>query len=243
LTASQIITRALQLIGVLASGESLGATDGADALVTLNNMIDSWSNEQLLIPAIIREVFPLVVGQQTYAMGPAGTGTTPDFITSRPQRIENALLQYSSVSPVMEIPMQMLNQDEYANVLIKSLSSTIPLNLYVDGSYPLNNLNVWPVPQVAYNIVLYSWKPLANIASLTTAVTVPPGYLEAIEYSLAIRLASPYGKQVPEVVAAVATDSKATIKRMNIRPVYLRVDKAIVSRPAVWDWRTGGYTP
>jgi hypothetical protein len=236
-TGLDLIESALRRIGVLASGESLGATESSDALVSLNDLIDSWSTESLLIPNKIREVFPLVVGQGTYQMGSGA----PDFNSSRPQKIENALLQFPDATNVLELPIQIVNQDEYAAILIKQLQSTIPLYLYSDGAFPNTNLNVWPVPSTSYNLVLYSWKPLAEVATLTTEISLPPGYSRALKYNLAIDLAPEYGKSVSPEVAAIATSSLATIKRMNTKPLYLKCDAGTLGKPGVWDYRIGDY--
>lgn len=234
MTGQDLLTSSLRILGVLASGESPSANEANDGLVSLNSLIDSWSNESLLITSRVREVFPLVPSQQTYTMGVGG-----NFNTSRPQAIENALIQLTSNNPVIEIPMGILNKDQYAGVTLKTLLSTYPLYIYCDENYPLANISVYPVPQTNNNLVLYSWKPLTNVASLTTALSLPPGYERALRYNLAIDLAAEYGRQVPEVAAAIATEAKAAIKRMNIGPQYLQVDDALMAKPSVWNWMTG----
>src|SRR5689334_6075004 len=111
----------MRLIGALASGEALTSNESNDGLRSLNDLIDSWSTESLLIPNKVREVFPLVPGQQSYSMGSGG-----NFNTSRPLKIENALIQFTSTTPVSELPMKLLNKDEYANIIQKSLASSFP---------------------------------------------------------------------------------------------------------------------
>lgn len=234
-TALTLISSSLRLVGVLASGETASAAEANDALAALNDLIDSWSTQNGLIPNKVREVFPLVVGQQTYQMG---TGAA-DFNTTRPIKIENALIQLTGNSPVLEIPMRNLTKDQYAGIILKTITSTFPLHMYADGAYPLDNINVYPVPSAACSIVLYSWKPLTELAALTSSLSLPPGYQRALRYALAIELAPEFGKQVPEAVIAIAEQAIADIKRINFQPSYLRVDGALQAKPAVWDWRTG----
>jgi len=220
LTAAALIAASLRTIGVLASGENPSANEQTDALTALNDLIDSWSTEQLLIPNKLREVFPLV--------------------TNRAQRIENCLIQLAGNTPVLEIPMKILNKDEYASIIIKPLASTFPLYMYAEQAYPLDNLNFWPVPNTGVNnVVLYSWKPLAELALITTVLSLPPGYERALKFALAVELAPEFGKALSDNVAALAIESKAAIKRMNYRPNYLMVDKEIRAKPAVWNWLTG----
>lgn len=234
MTALDMISSSLRLLGVLASGETPSASEANDGLLSLNNLIDSMSNESLLIYTKVRESFNLVGGQQAYTMGTGG-----NFNTSRAQKIENALIQPPNNVQTVELPMKILNKDQYANILIKPLESTFPLYLYNDGAFPLENVNVWPVPNETCVIVLYSWKPLSEMASLTTAFSLPPGYQRMLQYNLAVDLAPEYGKQLQEPIPSIAIESRAVLKRMNVRPVYLQVDEALQALPAVWNWMTG----
>jgi hypothetical protein len=232
-TGSEIINSSLRIIGALATSEVPSAGEANDALNSLNDMIDSWSNENLMAYTKVREVFPLVSGQQTYTMGAGG-----NFNTSRAQRIENALIQPPNMSTALEIPMKILNKDQYAGILIKPLQSTFPLYIYAEGAYPLDNINVWPVPNTTCNIALYSWKTINNL-TLTTTLSLPPGYQRALRYNLAVDLAQEYGRMLSEDVKAIAIESKSVLKRKNTTPSYLRVDESLQSKSAVWNWMTG----
>lgn len=234
-TALTLIASSLRLLGVLASGETPAASEANDGLSSLNDLIDSWSTQNGLIPNKVREVFPLVVNQQAYQMGPGAA----DFNTSRAIKIENGLVQLNTTSPVIELPMHNLTKDQFAGIILKGITSTFPLNFYAEGTFPNDTINVWPIPSAACSIVLYSWKPLAELAALTTALSLPPGYQRALRYALAIELAPEYGKQVPEAVLAIAEQALADVKRINFRASYLRVDDALTAKDSVWNWRTG----
>lgn len=233
-TALDLIQGSLRLLGVLASGEAASAAEATDGLSALNDMLDSWSNQNLLIPNKVREVFAITTSKQTYTMGTGG-----DFNTTRPIAIENILIQLSGSSPAVEIPLQIITKDEYADITVKGLTSTYPVAAYAEGTYPLETINLWPSPNSGNNLVIYSAKPLANLSALSTAISLPPGYQRALRYNLAAELAPEYGKQLPEAVELGAVNSKAEIKRKNSRPKYLLVDDSISARPVGWDWRTG----
>lgn len=235
MTGLDLVSGSLRVLGVLATNEQPTAAEANNALQSLNDMIDSWSNERLTIYSIVREVFALVGGQQTYTFGSGG-----NFNSARPVLIENALLQLPGSNPIVEIPVDILNKDQYSGALIKTLMSAFPLCLYNDDSFPLANINVYPVPSAACNLVLYSAKPLTQIASLTTTIILPPGYQRAIKYNLVIDLAPEYGRPVKPEVVEIANSSKASIKRRNSKTLYLQVDDALRPRPAVFNWYTGG---
>lgn len=234
MTGRDLITGSLRLLGAVASGESLGAAEATDGLSALNDMIDGWSTEQLLIPNKVREVFALVAGQESYTMGSGG-----NFNTARPQKIENALIQIAGTDPVLEIPVRILNQDQYAGLMIKTVQSTYPTDLYSDGAYPLTSISVWPVPNSSCSLVLYSWKPLSQLA-LDTVISLPPGYARALRYCLAVELAPEYGKQAPTEVVEIAGTAKGAIKRMNTRSEYLDLDSSLMGRRRGFNWFTGG---
>jgi hypothetical protein len=236
--SDQIIYPALKKLGILATGENPSAQEQTDALTALNNMVDSFSNERLMIYSILRETFTLNAGQQTYQMGP----TAADFVTTRPTKIENALIVAPGTNPTAELPMRIINKDEYAAIIVKSIQSSIPLYLYNDDANPNCNLNIWPVDSGSGTIVLYSNKPFADFAAATSSISFPPGYLEMLIYNLAVRLAPDYGVQLPEDVVAIAVASKENVKRQNIKPTYLGVDSALRGARGNFNWVTGDTT-
>ena len=238
MTGLQLLTAALRLIGVLAAGEAPSSTEISDALLSLNNLLDSWSNEGLIAFPVLREVFALSsVGlAETYSWG---TGSTLN--SARPMRIKKALIQLTGSSPPIELPLTILNVDQYAEVVLKTLQSNFPLYCYIDDAYPNANVSVWPVPTDSTNsLVFYSVKPLAS-AILNTALSLPPGYLRSLQFNLAMDLAPEYGRMVPPTVEAIAMDSKAAIKRNHTKPIYLKVDSALRAMPSVYNWKTDGY--
>lgn len=234
-TAADRIKRAMKLLGVIASGETPTASEQADGLTALNAMLAQWSTQSLLIPARVRESFPLIGGQSSYTIGPSG-----DFDTSRPQRIEIAKIEIQDGEP-FEVPVEILNLDQYATITVKNMQSTYPRKLYVEDGAPLSTIKVWPVPNEVHNLVLYSWKPLSSLATAATDVEFPPGYEDAIDYNLAIRLAGEFQVEPKASVVSIARDSLANIKRMNKKPRYLKCDPAVTDRPGCMNIYTGDY--
>ena len=67
-----IITRALKDIGAIASGETPTPDEAQDAFDMLNDMIDQWSNEDMMVFYKTEIIFPLTQGQTQYTIGPGG---------------------------------------------------------------------------------------------------------------------------------------------------------------------------
>lgn len=215
MTVREFLTSSLRLIGASATGETMTASEASDALAVLNEMLDSWSADGLNIYATTREEFALVASQSSRTMGTGG-----NFSTTRPVQIVRASVEDSNV----EIPLEIVSVEEWAQISNKSLTSENPSKIYVEGTHPLETINFWPIPTSTNNLVLYSLKPFSSITNLSATFTFPPGYQEAIRHNLAVRLAPEYGKQTPPEVAAIAGEALAQIKRKNIKPSYMESD-------------------
>jgi hypothetical protein len=234
-TVRDLITGSMRLIGAIATGETPSASELSDGLTALNDMIDSWSNENFLVFAKTIEFFPLTPGQASFTIGTGG-----DFDTIRPMKIETATLQVQQ-TPLLELPMKIINKDEFAAIRVKSTESPIPVWLYDDGSFPLKNLYLWPVPMVANKLGLYSWKQLSEFSSLNDEIDLPPGYNKALRYGLALEIAPEYGKPLDPTIVTQFKDSRSNIKRMNIKPEYLSCDAGVLNDPWGFNWLTGEY--
>jgi len=67
-----IISRALKDIGALEAGETPTPEAAQDAFDMLNDMIDQWSNEDMMVFYKTEIIFPIVSGQTQYTIGPGG---------------------------------------------------------------------------------------------------------------------------------------------------------------------------
>jgi len=233
-TARDIIKSSLRLIGAISQGENPSASESSDGLTTLNDLLDSWSNENLIIPFRTTETFDLVSGQQVYTMGASG-----DFDTTWPIEIMKAYYQDNTASPKLELPIKLLTQAEWARIQTKETQSSIPTCGYVETEYPLKKIFLYPVPNIAKKIVIYSIKALVNFSDASDSLTLPPGYARALKYNLAIELAPEYGTEVTISVQNTAVTSKAALKSKNIRPVMMRSDAAILNMNKSFNWLTG----
>lgn len=215
-TVAELIRGAFRTLGVLAAEETPTAAEESDSLVTLNDMLDSWAGERLVLFASLRSTHTLTPGLSPHTIGTAGT-----FNTTRPVRIERASI-YATGS---ETPLELLSDAEWQATQGKASAGT-PSSLWVESAYPLMKLHFHPVPSAADTLVLYTWQQLGRFASTGTTVDLPPGYARAIRSNLAVELAPEYGVSVSAELGSIASESKATLKRLNQRPSFLRSDLA-----------------
>lgn len=221
-TVRDILQDSLIEIGVLDPREAISGEDAARCFRVLNRMLSAWQTEDLMVYTVDRTAFNLVAGQQSYTIGVGGNFNTTYAV--RPGQIDMASVIVSGV----EIPIQVMNDEQWRDVTLKSVSSTFPLQMWSNGDYPLNTLYFWPIPAAVNSVVLYLWGQTVEFASVDTTVSMPQGYEEALVMNLAIRLASGYGTQPSPATVELARASKARIKRMNWQPTYRSVDSALL---------------
>ena len=84
-TAGDQINGALRLLGILAEGETPSAATSQDALVALNQMIDSWNTERLSVFSTQDQVFSWPPNVLSRTLGPTG-----DFVGNRPILLDDS---------------------------------------------------------------------------------------------------------------------------------------------------------
>ena len=67
-----IISRALKDIGALEAGETPTPEAAQDAFDLLNDVLDQWSNESMMVTYKTEIIFPITPGQTQYTIGPNG---------------------------------------------------------------------------------------------------------------------------------------------------------------------------
>lgn len=225
MTVNDLIRGAFRLIGTLASGENPTAQENSDAFAALNDMVEAWKIERLMVYAILPATFTLVPGKQTYSLGATG-----DWVMQRPTELDQISYLYTTNgSPVINMNVPLLNLDQWNQILVPSTTSTIPQWAYLDDQFPSRNLSFYPVPSIVNNVNLFVWKQVDAFASPFTPIALPPGYQRALRYNLAVELAPEYGTQVSQEVAAIAQESKNAVKLKNIKPMYLQCDQGLLS--------------
>lgn len=202
-TSLNIIERALLDIGVLEGGGSATAQEASDGLVYLNDLIQSLSNEGLMIYQSVTEGFS-VTGATSYTMGSGAT-----FSTTRPLSINSAYFRLNG----SDYPVSVVNVDQYNAIVDKSATSDIPDVIYVDYGNPNVTVYFYPVPSSG-TIYFTSNKPLTEQATIATVLAMPPGYERMLRLNLAVEMMPMYGVLKQDVMA-LAAKAKMDIKRLN----------------------------
>ena len=251
-SAQQIILSALRLTGTLRSGYSATAGELSDCLQVLQDMLDAWSAERLVVFALPYTTMDqngvtlsLKANQQKYVLG--NIHGTEDFRMARPPKIDNVSVIYtaSPTTPV-EIGMDMYNVKQWQAIPNKSTPSLLPQICYVEPTTDGTDFNLyfWPIPTQAQPIVLYPWAALNQFPNLQAAFAMPPAYNKAIRYNLAVDLAMEFSTDLTKfpLVMQEAAKTKNIIKAINLSMNFPEVwcDEALIGTHARGNIFAGG---
>ena len=184
-TLTALATSAAEDLGVIDAGGSLSASQLAQALTAANAMLDNWSSQKLLIARSLLQTFTLANGTQNYTIGPALTFA----VTPAPVKIAAATL-LNSAGP--SFPIQVLNALEWSRLTDRQSTSFLVKHMFYDRA-ATGKVYFSPVPSgSALTVELTMWVALAQFVDATTSYTLIPGYLQLMEYGLALALAPKY---------------------------------------------------
>ncbi len=209
-TAGDLIAFALRAAGVNGVGQTPSAEDSNDGLILLRAMLGQWSRKRWLNWSL-GGAFKASTGAVSYTIG-AGL----DFDMPRPDRISSAYARFLPVSGTNSIdyPLGIVaSREDYNAITLKRLS-TIPLAVYYESTFPAALLFFWPVPPAGQYELHVSAKGVITLpAALTDTIAMPDEYMEALIYSLAVRLAMNYG-QTPAPANVMAMRAALNTIRM-----------------------------
>jgi hypothetical protein len=228
-TARDIIQDAFQRLGVYAAGETMSDADAERGLSVMNDMLDMWSNEQLFCYANLEQNLTLQPGVQTYTLGPGGSG-----LSIRPLSIRTGPgAAYITDQQGDIYYVEVVTQDVWNQIGYRLSNSNLPDTIFYDPQYPLGILNVFPIPSIGYTLSFDSFLQLSDFATLSTALTFPSGYKQALQTCLALQLWPEYkaqGLEPSNILQQQAVDAKRAIKITNTKPLTAIFDAAIVAR-------------
>lgn len=234
-TTRELLGGAHRLLGLVNSGNVLPEAVYQDNLIALNQMIDSWNTERLAVFCTQDQVYMWGANERVRTLGPTGDftfllgtqfndpmgtqgndsialdGTTP---SARPILLEDSTY-FRDPSTNVSYGLRFINQLQYNNIAVKTVTSTYPQVMFVNMTFPNITLSVYPVPTKEMEFHFVSVQPLTDPVSLNTELEFPPGYLRAFRYNLALELAPEFNVEPSSEVRRIAMYSKRNLKRIN----------------------------
>lgn len=202
-TVKKIIKKAMQKGGILTKTQLPAADEYADALDNLNDMLESWSNDSMMLVARIKETFSLTGAVNGYTIG---TGQT--FNTTKPIDIVAATISFGG----MDYPLAVIDDEKFQQQIMLKTQAGIPEFLNFNNAYPTSLIRLWPVDSGVSSITLLSEKTISTFA-LNDSVDLAPGWNRTLIYNLACEICGDYGVDVPEKAQQIAIESKSLIQK------------------------------
>lgn len=234
-SAGEIINGSLRLIGALAEGEVPSAETSADALMAMNQMIDSWNTERLMIYNTIDQIFTWPSDEITQTLGPTG-----DFVGLRPVALDDSTY-YRDASTGVSFGIKFINQQQYDGIAVKTVTSTYPQVMWINMEYPDIAMTIYPKPTRALEWHFISVQELTQPATLATELAFPPGYLRAFRYNLAREIAAEFGIEPPRTVSQIANVSRRNLKSQNNPGDIMSIPYAIMVSRQRFNIYAGNY--
>lgn len=224
-SAVDLITLALKDIGALGIGQSIGPDDTADALATLNMMLGQWQGERLSVYHLVDTAL-MSTGATSYTVGIGG-----NFNVLRPIKINAAYARLNpSTSNPIDYPVTIIDaREDYVRIGLKSLVS-FPEFAYYDPAFPLGNLFFYPVPNSAFELHILTMEALPQFSVPAAQINLPPEYVAAIRYNLALWLAPSYQLEPMPSLVRLAGSAKRVIKRMNTQIQSMTMPRGLASK-------------
>jgi len=160
-------------------------------------MYDSWNARRTMQYTMPDYVFPVTgpghgstgngqtFGGTGYEIGP----TAADFVAPRPVAIARMNLYMTSASPTQptRIPLSPLSMEEWTGIAVIQITATNITTIYAyDPQFPNGVIWVWP-PLNGNSLEIFTWGQLSPPAALGSTFAAPPGYQDAIVWTLAER--------------------------------------------------------
>lgn len=183
-TAQRLIRLAFKDAGLVQDGDEPNGEQYADGLSRLNDMVNLWQTQGLKLFLIQDVEIPLVAGQGTYTMYPAG-----DVAMTKPLRI---IQGYNLDSNSIRRPLVVLSREEYTR--LSQVTQTGQINSYfVDKQADRLIVHFWLVPdtQAATGSAhVITELQASNMTSLTDSDGFPIEWAMALRWGLADELAT-----------------------------------------------------
>jgi hypothetical protein len=212
MTGRDLVTDSLRFLNIVAQGEDASDADAQQAVSLFNYMIDEWNARKVYAYNLNFALYTLIANHQPHTIGPTGA----DFnVPQRPVRIENAAIVLNASTSPVDIPVNIRDDDWWANQSVKEITSTVPTDLYYSPGWPNGALYLWPIPSAANGLRLETWQVLSEI-TLDTVITLPPGYKKALMLSLAEECIGPFGvNSPPPNLPSLALLARKTVQGNN----------------------------
>lgn len=170
-----------------------------DGFEALKFMLRTWSANNIRMYYTKQESLAMT-GATSYTIGSGGS-----LDTVRPSSIRGAWTANGE--------LRIITEGQYRRVRMSSAAGAEIESIWYSPEYPLGVIYPWPLGGTT--LYIDSLKPLTDPATVTTDVSFPPEYDDAIKWNLALRLATEQGIEPSQMVLALAQSTLLALETRN----------------------------
>lgn len=176
LTRNQIITEALENLGVIAAGETPSAADMESAGKSLNLLLKGLQADRIALWAVDQQYVSLSDGVSSYALA---TGTT---------KVLSAWMKING----QDVMLDVIDRDTYEATVTKA-AEDMPYQVWVDYAVNPPRLYPIPVPGSSYTLYYRRERMLSDFDAVSDTTDLPVKALEMLVFGLSHRLCGKFG--------------------------------------------------
>lgn len=229
-TDSDIVTEALEVLGVLKQGQAPQTNDFTTCNRSFNMMLQAWAKKGWWLFQYRWQPITLALNTASYTIGPTGV-----IVSDRPLRIADAYLRNNNLTPPIDTPsLIQWSRNDYDQQSNKGAPG-IPNSFYYDPQLTNGVIYLWPVPNITGYTCYFSVQiPITVIVNTNDQIQVTQEMFETCALGLAMRVASKYGvdKDTLDDVKQRYTDAIESDAdwSQEMAPTYFTPDPQMFSR-------------
>lgn len=209
ITVNAFLTAALTEIRVARAGDVINAEDLDLALLLFNEFLDALNADSRAVYTRAFPTFVLTPLLQPHTIGLVANAPTFSVLIGPPRSIVAANLILSAPSS-LRVPLEIRDDAWWMNVRARTVTASVPVDLFYSPDWPNGGLYLWPIPSTAYGLELETSTLLAQVA-LADTLDLPFGYQQALRLTLAEICAPSFGQTVAQSTRDKAREARALV--------------------------------
>lgn len=190
LTVRDFVKQSYRLINPSNPTVPLHGDDQSIALTVLNQLLQSYASNGLMLTIATTVSCPVSIGQQFIVTGPATYTPTPDITNGRLANLNSAWLLLDNV----DYPLVQISRDEFLNSFRYEPLKGLPRFIMVFPETEVVNLQIYPAPSQVYTIFLRAKFELTSLTSSSDMSLLPDYYQLYLSFALAKYIAMYKGR-------------------------------------------------
>ena len=210
LTAYDIISKALRVVGVVGLGDPINALVAQEALMILNGIRKEWSLN-VKNWSKYDKTYAATVNKQFITLGT--NGLIPGDIATRPNTITDVIL-INGMAPASSnnnFKLALKPYEAYRELVVQNINA-MPDTAYLDYEYPLMNVYFNPGLSAGWSVRVMGNSYMEDYENIGDQFMDPTEYFDALYLALATRLAPLHGFSLPPDTVIQASSAIKHIK-------------------------------